>query len=239
VVVDKVRERAARGEDPLNLVLEMRVIRNSDVLLSPAFGPPDQHHCYFELISFHGTPDCTPAFGLVARPRGGLGEPPGQRVGDGVRRQHPRSHRLRNALRRRRMDHVSGLADGEPPWRREPPERERVADRMAAKAPGLDGAVQAPGVVPGQESLEEPSPVASMMRILVADADVDSRVVLGKSQPYPGTSVPSKIISMWWGRNRTPCHHPMIACRRRRGRGSGEKLEWPPSATTVKRAWTC
>ncbi|HEX2319389.1 MAG TPA: hypothetical protein VHJ18_10450, partial [Streptosporangiaceae bacterium] len=104
VVVDKVRERAARGEDPLNLVLEMRVIRNSDVLLSPAFGPPDQHHCYFELISFHGTPDCTPAFGLVARPRGGLGEPPGQRVGDGVRRQHPRSHRLRNALRRRRMD---------------------------------------------------------------------------------------------------------------------------------------
>jgi L-gulono-1,4-lactone dehydrogenase len=66
VVVDKVRERAADGEYPLNLVLEMRVIRNSTVLLSPAFGPPDQHHCYFELISFHGTPDCHRFFDEVA-----------------------------------------------------------------------------------------------------------------------------------------------------------------------------
>jgi len=67
VVVDKVRERAAHGEYPLNLVLEMRVIRNSNVLLSPAFGPPDQHHCYFELISFRGTPDCHRFFDEVAQ----------------------------------------------------------------------------------------------------------------------------------------------------------------------------
>ena len=67
VVVDKVSERAARGEYPLNVVLEMRVIRNSTVLLSPAFGPPDQHHCYFELISYGGTAGWQRFFDEVAQ----------------------------------------------------------------------------------------------------------------------------------------------------------------------------
>src|SRR5262249_10195222 len=67
LVVDKVRDRAARGEYPLNLVLEMRVIRNSSVLLSPAFGPADQHHCYFEVISLDGTPGSDEFFNEVAQ----------------------------------------------------------------------------------------------------------------------------------------------------------------------------
>jgi L-gulonolactone oxidase len=67
MVVDKVRERAARDEYPLNLVLEMRVIRNSSVLLSPAFGPEDQHHRYFEVISFDGTRGCDGFFDEVAQ----------------------------------------------------------------------------------------------------------------------------------------------------------------------------
>jgi hypothetical protein len=62
-----VHERAAQGEYPLNLLLEMRVIRNSRVLLSPAFGPDDQHHCYFELVSFDGTPGCDEFFDEVAQ----------------------------------------------------------------------------------------------------------------------------------------------------------------------------
>ncbi len=59
LVVEKVRERAKRGEVPLNLVLELRVIRNSNILLSPAIGGEDEHHCYFEVISYIGTKGCT------------------------------------------------------------------------------------------------------------------------------------------------------------------------------------
>lgn len=66
IVVDKVRERAAAGEYPLNLVLEMRVIRDSNVLLSPAFSTSGQHHCYFELISVAGTPKSHEFFDEVA-----------------------------------------------------------------------------------------------------------------------------------------------------------------------------
>lgn len=66
IVVDKVRERAAVGESPLNLVLEMRVIRDSNVLLSPVFSTSGQHHCYFELISAAGTPKCHEFFDEVA-----------------------------------------------------------------------------------------------------------------------------------------------------------------------------
>lgn len=66
IVVDKVREKAAAGECPLNLVLEMRVIRDSNVLLSPAFSTSGQHHCYFELISVAGTPKSHEFFDEVA-----------------------------------------------------------------------------------------------------------------------------------------------------------------------------
>ena len=66
IVVDKVRERAAAGESPLNLVLEMRVIGHSNVWLSPAFSTSGQHHCYFELISAAGTPKCHEFFDDVA-----------------------------------------------------------------------------------------------------------------------------------------------------------------------------
>ncbi len=67
LVVNKVRERAAKaGEYPLNLMLEMRPIRSSKVLLSPAFGQDDEHHCYFELISFTGTPGTAEFFNEVA-----------------------------------------------------------------------------------------------------------------------------------------------------------------------------
>lgn len=66
MVVDKVRERAAAGESPLNLVLEMRVIRDSNVWLSPAFSTNGEYHCYFELISVVGTPKCHEFFDDVA-----------------------------------------------------------------------------------------------------------------------------------------------------------------------------
>lgn len=66
VVVDKVRERAAMRQCPLNLVLEMRVIADSDVLLSPAYSATGEHHCYFELISVAGTPNCHEFFNDVA-----------------------------------------------------------------------------------------------------------------------------------------------------------------------------
>jgi FAD/FMN-containing dehydrogenase len=66
VVVNKVREHAAAGESPLNLVLEMRVIRDSNVWLSPAFSTNGEHHCYFELISVAGTPKCREFFDEVA-----------------------------------------------------------------------------------------------------------------------------------------------------------------------------
>ena len=52
------RLRAAAGASLLNLVLEMRVIRDSNVWLSPAFSTNGEHHCYFELISVAGTPKC-------------------------------------------------------------------------------------------------------------------------------------------------------------------------------------
>jgi len=74
LVVDKVRERAAAGEYPLNLMLEMRPIRSSQVLLSPAFGRDDEHHCYFELISFTGAPGCTAFFDEVAQAWMGIPE---------------------------------------------------------------------------------------------------------------------------------------------------------------------
>ena len=45
----------------------MRPIRSSQVLLSPAFGRDDEHHCYFELISFTGTPGCAAFFDDVAQ----------------------------------------------------------------------------------------------------------------------------------------------------------------------------
>lgn len=68
VVVDKVCQRAeAAGEYPLNLTLEMRPIRNSRALLSPAFGGEDEHHCFFELISYTRTPGCTAFFDEVAQ----------------------------------------------------------------------------------------------------------------------------------------------------------------------------
>ena len=66
IVVDKVRERAAAGESPLNLVLEMRVIHDSNAWLSPAFSTNGEHHCYFELISVVGTPNCHEFFDEVA-----------------------------------------------------------------------------------------------------------------------------------------------------------------------------
>lgn len=66
IVVDKVRDEAAAGASPLNLVLEMRVIHDSNVWLSPAFSTTGQHHCYFELISAAGTPKCHEFFDEVA-----------------------------------------------------------------------------------------------------------------------------------------------------------------------------
>jgi FAD/FMN-containing dehydrogenase len=66
IVVDKVRERAAAGQSPLNLVLEMRVIRDSNAWLSPAYSTNGEYHCYFELISVAGTPKCHDFFDDVA-----------------------------------------------------------------------------------------------------------------------------------------------------------------------------
>ena len=75
LAVEKVRERASKaGEYPLNLMLEMRPIRSSQVLLSPAFGRDDEHHCYFELISFTGTPGCAAFFDDVAQAWMGIPE---------------------------------------------------------------------------------------------------------------------------------------------------------------------
>lgn len=65
-IVEKVHAKAARGEFPLNMVLEMRAIRNSRALLSPALGREDEHHVYFELISFAGTPGTHAFFDEVA-----------------------------------------------------------------------------------------------------------------------------------------------------------------------------
>jgi hypothetical protein len=66
LVVEKVRRAAADGRYPLNLVLEMRVVANSQALLSPAFGPDHGHHCYFELISKRGNPGSHAFFDEVA-----------------------------------------------------------------------------------------------------------------------------------------------------------------------------
>lgn len=67
LVVEKVRRAAAGGRYPLNLVLEMRVIRNSRALLSPAFDDDDGYRCYFELISKRGNPGSHAFFDEVAR----------------------------------------------------------------------------------------------------------------------------------------------------------------------------
>ncbi len=66
LIIDKVREHAARGRLPLNLMIELRAIGSSDVLLSPAAGEPGEHHCYFELLSFNRTPGHREFFDEVA-----------------------------------------------------------------------------------------------------------------------------------------------------------------------------
>jgi hypothetical protein len=54
MAVHLVNQLAAEGRFPLNLTLNARFIKNSDALLSPAFG--QQHTCFIEVLSYYKTP---------------------------------------------------------------------------------------------------------------------------------------------------------------------------------------
>ncbi len=58
-VVDLVDQHAARNEYPMNMAMNARFIKGSDVLLSPAAGNPqsaDRYTCYIEILSYYKTP---------------------------------------------------------------------------------------------------------------------------------------------------------------------------------------
>jgi FAD/FMN-containing dehydrogenase len=64
-VVEMTDALAARGRYPFNLTLNARFIRNSEALLSPAFG--NEHSCFIEVLSFHTTPGWERFSAAVAR----------------------------------------------------------------------------------------------------------------------------------------------------------------------------
>src|SRR6516225_11194063 len=53
MAVELVNQLAAEGPFPLNLTLNARFIKNSNALLSPAFG--EQHTCFIEVLSYYKT----------------------------------------------------------------------------------------------------------------------------------------------------------------------------------------
>jgi len=54
IVIDRVKEHQKKGNYPLNIALEMRFIKNSEALLSPAVG--NTLSCYMEILSGIHTP---------------------------------------------------------------------------------------------------------------------------------------------------------------------------------------
>ena len=64
-VVEMTDALAARGRFPFNLTLNARFIRNSETLLSPAFG--NEHTCFIEILSTAGTPGWERFSAAVAR----------------------------------------------------------------------------------------------------------------------------------------------------------------------------
>ena len=65
VVVEMTEALAAQGRYPFNLTLNARFIRNSDTLLSPAFG--NEHTCFIEILQHRKTPGWEPFSAAVAR----------------------------------------------------------------------------------------------------------------------------------------------------------------------------
>ena len=58
-VLTLVDEHAARDEYPMNMAMNARFIKGSDVLLSPSAGNPqqvDRYTCYIEILSYYKTP---------------------------------------------------------------------------------------------------------------------------------------------------------------------------------------
>mmetsp|Transcript_5047 Transcript_5047/g.7104 ORF Transcript_5047/g.7104 Transcript_5047/m.7104 type:complete len:557 (+) Transcript_5047:45-1715(+) len=55
-IIEKAEAEAAKGHYPLNVNAELRFIANSQVLLSPSYGPEGSHHCWIEILSFDRTP---------------------------------------------------------------------------------------------------------------------------------------------------------------------------------------
>ena len=64
-VVEMTDALASRGQYPFNLTLNARFIRNSNALLSPAFG--NEHTCFIEILSYHTTPGWERFSAAVAR----------------------------------------------------------------------------------------------------------------------------------------------------------------------------
>jgi hypothetical protein len=65
VVVEMTEALAAQGRYPFNLTLNARFIRNSETLLSPAFG--NEHTCFIEILSAAKTPGWEPFSAAVAQ----------------------------------------------------------------------------------------------------------------------------------------------------------------------------
>ena len=58
-VVDLVDDLAAQDKYPMNMAMNARFIKGSDVLLAPSAGNPqavDQYTCYIEILSYYKTP---------------------------------------------------------------------------------------------------------------------------------------------------------------------------------------
>ena len=58
-VLTLVDEHAARDEYPMNMAMNARFIKGSDVLISPSAGNPQQvdcYTCYIEILSYYKTP---------------------------------------------------------------------------------------------------------------------------------------------------------------------------------------
>ena len=64
-VLDIANALAARGQYPFNLTLNARFVRNSEALLSPAFG--NEHTCFIEVLSYYNTPGWTRFSAMVAQ----------------------------------------------------------------------------------------------------------------------------------------------------------------------------
>lgn len=65
MVVDITDALAAQGQYPFNLTLNARFVRNSEALLSPAYG--NEHTCFIEILSYYSTPGWRRFSAAVAR----------------------------------------------------------------------------------------------------------------------------------------------------------------------------